>query len=75
MYVCLHPCSLAPLHPPVGILQDRPPPRQVLGYGLQGGGSLASVRTLSGLNQKTEHIENQIVANLNGLRKYKTHDG
>lgn len=40
------------------------------GMTLRAVGSLASVRTLSELNQKSEHIENQIVANLNGLRKY-----
>lgn len=37
---------------------------------LRAAGSLASVGTLSELSQKSEHIENQMVVNLNGLRKY-----
>ena len=37
---------------------------------LRAAGSLASVRTLSELNQRPEHTENQMVSNLSGLSKY-----
>ena len=76
----LHPCasgllhlwSLAPLHPSPPRLHIAPPPPPGRGWRstLKVAGNLASVRTLSELNQRSEHTENQMVVKLNGLRKY-----
>ena len=48
-----------------------PPPGRGGGWmELRAAGSLASVRTLSELNQRPELTENQMVSNLSGLSKY-----
>ena len=82
-YIYYKPCTLAPLasctsgalhpctHPPPRLhIAPTPPPGRGWRSTLRAAGSLASVRTLSELNQRSEHTENQMVVKLNGLRKY-----
>ena len=64
-----HLAALRPARPPEAYIQTHP--RGGGGWmDLRAAGSLASVRTLSELNQKPELTENQMVSNLSGLSKY-----
>ena len=65
---CLHP-PRGP-SPTPGAYCTPPTPGRGGAVELRAAGSLASVRTLSELNQKPEHTENQMISNLSGIGKY-----